>query len=1098
MTVACLLLAVSTAALFPHGQPARIAANATLNTAPQPAPLPALSEPGISPDASEIAFVAGGDIWTVPARGGEARLLVSDPAAESRPLYSPDGSRLAFVSTRTGNGDIYVLTLATGELARITFDDQPEQLDAWSRDSKWLYFSSTRDDISGMSDEFRVHADGGTAMPVAADRYAAEFWGAPSPDGQILAITARGVSRTQWWRKGHSHLDESEIDLVRDGDGGVPIYTPLVGMGAKSGWPMWSDNGATIYFVSDRTGSANLWSQPTRGGDPRQLTKFTDGRVLWPAISADGRTIVFERDFGIWRYDVGTGSAAPVAITLRGSPSGAGIEHLTLTKDIREMALSPDGRKIAIETRGQVFAVAAKDGGAATRVTKTSAAEQQPIWSPDSRRVAYSSDREGPSHIYMYEFATSSETQLTHGSGDDISPHWSPNGKSIAYTRDGRELRLIELVSQTDRLLATGLLGRTPFVRSHELAFSPDGRWIAYLNTAAPRDFTNAYMVSITGGTARPVTFLANGNANAIAWSADGTYLLLQSGQRTEPGQLARVDLIPRTPHFREDQFHDLFQEQTPRLPTPQSPRVRDTTRSPSPDSQTVADSANSARSAHGPTAKDVRIVFDDIRKRLSLLPVELSVSDIAISPDGKSVLLTAVAAGQTNLYVYPLDPLAKEPAVPRQLTSTSGRKGDAYWSHDGKEIFYLNNGEVHVITIESRSDRALPVSAEMNVEFAREKMEVFEEAWRDLRNDFVDANMNGVNWDAVHAEYARRIAGSANQDDERRVLSLMVGELNSSHSGIGGPAAQQPYTGHLGLRFDRAEYERTGHLRVTELIPLSPAAVGGIHVGDYLRSVNGTVIDAHTNLDELLAYTTGHKTTLGVATNASATPRDVTVQPVNETTAKGLLYRAWVESRRAYVEKASGGRLGYVHMYDMSANALDQLYADLDDQNMSRDGVVVDVRNNNGGFVNVYAMDVLSRRPYLTMQRRGSSMEAPARSMLGQRALERPTVLVTNQHTLSDGEDFTQGYEALKLGKVVGEPTGGWIIYTSAATLIDGTTERLPFTRIRTLDGQPMEMHPRPVDVPVLRPMGESYSGRDSQLDAAVKELLAQIGANH
>jgi C-terminal processing protease CtpA/Prc len=328
-----------------------------------------------------------------------------------------------------------------------------------------------------------------------------------------------------------------------------------------------------------------------------------------------------------------------------------------------------------------------------------------------------------------------------------------------------------------------------------------------------------------------------------------------------------------------------------------------------------------------------------------------------------------------------------------------------------------------------------------------------------------------------------------------RRILSLMVGELNSSHSGIGAQAPHPPYAGRVGLSFDRDEYERSGVFHITQVVPLSPAEVSGIKVGEYLRSVDGTPLTAHSSLQQLLAYTIGRRTTLAVSATPSAAPRDVAVLPVNTTTEKGLLYRAWVEQRRAYVEKASHGRLGYVHMYDMSQNALDQLYVDLDAENMKRDGVVIDVRNNNGGFVNVYAMDVLSRQPYLNMESRDRPVVS-ARTQLGQRSLERPTVLVTNQHTLSDGEDFTQGYRTLKLGKVVGEPTGGWIIFTSAATLIDGTTERLPSTRITSLDGKDMEMHPRPVDVEVKRPMGESYSGKDSQLDAAVATLLAQLDA--
>jgi C-terminal processing protease CtpA/Prc len=200
------------------------------------------------------------------------------------------------------------------------------------------------------------------------------------------------------------------------------------------------------------------------------------------------------------------------------------------------------------------------------------------------------------------------------------------------------------------------------------------------------------------------------------------------------------------------------------------------------------------------------------------------------------------------------------------------------------------------------------------------------------------------------------------------------------------------------------------------------------------------------------------------------------------------------VEQNRAYAEKASGGRLGYVHMIDMGAPSLAQLYVDLDADNIARDGVVIDLRNNNGGFVNAYALDVLSRQHYLNMTLRGTPT-MPARSALGQRALEKPTVLVVNQHSLSDAEDFTEGYRSLKLGKVVGEPTAGWIIYTGGVTLIDGSTLRMPGTKIFASDGTPMEMHPRPVDVEVKRKMGESYAGADSQLEAAVAELLKQIG---
>jgi C-terminal processing protease CtpA/Prc len=324
--------------------------------------------------------------------------------------------------------------------------------------------------------------------------------------------------------------------------------------------------------------------------------------------------------------------------------------------------------------------------------------------------------------------------------------------------------------------------------------------------------------------------------------------------------------------------------------------------------------------------------------------------------------------------------------------------------------------------------------------------------------------------------------------------MSLMIGDLNASHLGISGQAPP-PAIGRLGLEFNRTEIETRGAFLVTNVVPLGPAAVTGkLHTGDRLVSVDGRRLDRGVNLDELLANTIDRRVVLSVIPRGAANPIDVVVRPTNQATEKSLLYRQWVEQNREYVLKVSGGRLGYVHMLSMSAAALDQLYLDLDTENHARDGVVVDIRNNNGGFVNAYAIDVFTRQPYLKMASRGLS-EMPARTLLGQRALELATVLVTNQHSLSDAEDFTEGYRTLKLGSVVGEPTAGWIIYTSDVRLVDGSTLRLPHTRIRAADGSDMERHPRQVDFPVTRPIGEALSGKDAQLDEAVRVLLKKLG---
>ncbi|WP_321473826.1 S41 family peptidase [uncultured Paludibaculum sp.] len=1020
----------------------------------------ALAEPSLCQARAEIAFVSGGDIWTAPLKGGEAQLLVSNPATESRPMWSPDGAKLAFVSTRTGGGDIYVLTLASGQLKRLTFDDGPETLDNWSRDGKWVYFHANK--AVQLADIYRVSVEGGTPMEVIADQMMTEFHAAPAPDGQSVAFAARGIGYNQWWRHGHSHLDESEIWLWKEG--AATPFTKLVEMGARNEWPMWSTDGKSLYYVSDRGGAENVWAW--QGGATRPLTKFKDGRVLWASIGYDGKTIVFERDFAIWQCDAKNGQASQVPITLRGVPSGNGFTRQTLTT-FGGLALSPDGKKIAVTAHGEIWAAPSKDGGEAIRVTTTPAAESTVVWAPDSKEIAYLSDRGGHANLFSYDFATRTEKQLTKADLNDAGPKFSPDGKQIAFVRDRKELRLLTLASGQEQVLASGSI-------SGPIAWSGDGQWIAF-SPAGEKSFRNIAAVPAAGGAAKPLSFLANMSTFDALWSPDGKYLLFSTSQRTENTQVGRVELVPRAPKFREDEFRDLFKE-TAKKPDPP---------------KTEAAKPEAAKTEEKKKTP-VEITFEGIRQRLSLLPVGLDAEATAISPDGKWLLLEAEVAGQANLYLWPLDELAKEAPVAKQLTSTPAPKGSAQWASDSKTVWYTEGGRVMNINIESRQAKPLALNAEMDVDFDSEKVQVFRQAWGVMRDIFYDDKFHGADWNAVKTRFEPQIEGAQTSDEVRRLISLMLGELNASHSGISAPGRPAPGpVGKLGLRFGRTAYEESGQLKVSEVITLGPADVAKVKTGEVIVSVDGTAVDGHTNLDDLLRGTVDKRVELKVS-NGTET-REVVLRPISNGAEGNLRYRQWVEGRRAYVEKVSGGKLGYVHMRDMGDASLRQLYIDLDTENQTKQGVVIDIRNNNGGFVNAYALDVFSRRPYLRMEQRGMP-QGPARSILGQRSLELPTILVTNQFSLSDAEDFTEGYRTLKLGKVVGEPTAGWIIYTGGAQLLDGSVLRTPGTKVFDHEGKVMELNPRPVDVAVTRAVGETYTDKDAQLDAAVRELLSEI----
>jgi tricorn protease len=1042
-----------------------------LTPAAQAQGAPSFYEPGISADGREIAFVSGGDIWTVPVGGGAARLLIAHSAHESRPLYSPDGRMLAFNSNRNGGLDVYVMDLASGDVRRLTHESGTQELNGWSGDSQWVYFASSSQDVGGMSDVFRVRASGGTPMPVAADRFETEFFAAPSrQEAGLLAIATRGrMAQSQWWRNGHSHIDQSEIWTVREATTsvGVPTYAK-VSVGGKNLWPMWGADGATIHFMSDRSGAENLWSVARHGGGEVQLTSFSDGRLLWPSISADGRTIAFERDLGIWTLDVATRAARRLDIRLMGAVEAPTAEVKRETQGWSGIAVAPDGRKWGFIAGGDVWATTMDGGVPATRVTNTPEAEGDIVWTSDSRQVVYTSWRSGTPKLYAYDFTSGTERQITTGDGRDASPRFSPDGRHLAYTRlvnEERELRVRDWRSGSERRLATGVTAPP--------AWSPDSKWLAYGGETDA--FSNVMVVPVGGGTPRQVSFVANSFMGSIDWSAKGDYIVYRTNQRTEPARLVRIDMIPLPPTFDEHRFRDLFNQ------------PRDTADG---TSRTTPAAARDTAGGAVPRPTSIDIVFDGIRRRGGFVNTSFSVGQVLLNPDGK----TAVVTGDGALHRITFNPNGAVEITRLEATGTP-----IGFSSNGRQLYVTQGGQLRVVPLAGGAARTVSTSVAWTEDFEATKLAAFEQGWGEMRDGFYDVGYHGTDWNAVRARFRPHIEGARTRSEFNRLMNLMLGELNASHlghSGRTGPpqGGDGASTGELGLRFDRIAYERDGRFIVTEVVELGPAHVAdGVAVGDEIVAVDGVALNGSSDLDLLLRDKPNRQVMLSVRSGRGA-PRSVELRATSGGAARQLIYRNWVESRRAYVDSISGGRLGYVHIASMSEGALEQLIFDLDQQNKAKDGVVVDVRNNNGGFVNVYALDILSRRNYFTMQSRGSTVQAPSRVQLGQRALLSPTVLVTNRHTLSDGEDFTEGYRELGLGTVVGEPTAGWIIFTGSRSLVDGTSVRMPGTFIRDNRGQNMELNPRPVDVHVERPAGEWYTGRDSQLDRAVEVLLRQL----
>ena len=526
--------------------------------------LPYVRQPSLSPDGRKIAFCYAGDIWIGPADGGKASRITSHASNDSHPIFSPDGTQLAFASQRTGGGNIYTISLQSSQPPkRLTYHDESVPPACWSPDGGWLYFTSDYDGIRGAS--YKIHVDGGTPIQVAGDPRETHYNLAISPDGKRLAFNNNG---SPWWRHGQHPAGHSDIWIVSEAVGANDHrrLTQYLGKNLK---PMWSTDGTGLYYLSDRDGEENIWYMTLEGDmEAEQFTHFTDGRVLRPSISGDGKWITFERDFQIWRLNLEDRASEPVEIILQTDEKSTSIQHHSYSSGINEFELSPDGKKVAFIVRGEVFADLAdkgdkvKKGGDSFKVTDTPFRESQLGWHPESDRVVYISDRTGHNEVFQYHFKERVETQLTDSPEQKYAPKFSPDGKWLAYiqvpfnpntTRSDGEIWLMDVGTTEKRAFITDqvLIG---VPQPTEFEWSPDSQWLAFIATDT-NFFSNLYVQHIEADAPKQLTFLSNISTDDIRWSPDGKFIIFNTGQYRSESQIARVDLKPIRPGFQGRRF---------------------------------------------------------------------------------------------------------------------------------------------------------------------------------------------------------------------------------------------------------------------------------------------------------------------------------------------------------------------------------------------------------------------------------------------------------------------------------------------------------------------------------------------------------------
>jgi Tol biopolymer transport system component/C-terminal processing protease CtpA/Prc len=1039
---------------------------------PNDQPVRGMGWPALSPDGKTLCFTFLGDLWTVPVTGGIASRLTVHEALDANPRWSPDGKWIAFTSTRTGNQDIFLVPAQGGAARQVTFYSGPDIVSDWSPDGTKLLFSSNRNTRNLAL--FEIDLRDRSVRRLTNDdqdlRYA--VW---SPDGKALAYSRAGQP---WWRPWYRGSVAAHI-VTQDPTGKVQT---LLKSPAQQFWPLWAADGKSLYVTTiygKDSNTPNLWRVPLDGGEPRPITRYVRDAVRFPTLARNGSLLAYLYDGDLYTAKPDGSDAKKVSIVARSDDKINNQERVTLTQFATESELSPDGKQLALVIRGDIWLIPVS-GGDAKRLTEDPASDGDISWSPDGKKLVFISDRGNRTDVYTLDVQTKALTRLTDDTDIESNPIWSPDGKWISFAKAGAKAGLYVTPSGggAARRLAEGN-GNNNFgngIVSH--TWSPDSRWVAFsrMDRYSNRDI---WVVSAIGGIAINITRYPGANVGP-QFTKDGRRLLFIS-DRSGPAMLFQLPLE------QEDDSDDKSKNR---------------------DSEDEDDK----KKALPDRSKDVRIDFDDIQLRAKAITLPIgNVDDFAPTPSSQEVIVHLA----NNFWALPITGGGMAPIT------TGGEPGVGIrFAPDGARFFYLGvNGTPRVISIGgarasvsgaiglvganptgppprapgNAAVSVIPFTAEMLFDRRETYRQAFNEFYRRFGAAFYDPKMNGVDWTALRARYEPLLQGVATPEEFALLLSQMVGVVNSSHSEIT-PAIRPfgPQTALLGLFYD--ESHPGPGLKVASVLRKGPADKPSTRIlpGEYVLSVNGTDVKLNEEYYRTLENKAGK--TVELLINSKPTKegaRAVKVRPISMSDWANLDYEARVRRSRELVNKLSDNRLAYIHIREMDETAGERFERELWSEALSRDGLILDIRDNGGGSpaVNDAILDMLSRKIYgYTQPRDGLRQSVP------EPVWNKPVILLIDENSYSAAELFPAGFRALGLGKIVGVPTPGYVIGTYEGQLVDGTRFRLPSWAYYTPEGRNLENRGVAPDILVENRPEDIAAGHDRQLEVGVATALKQL----
>ncbi|MDA7978723.1 MAG: S41 family peptidase [Pirellulales bacterium] len=1043
-------------------------------------PIKFARNPGIANDG-RIAFSYHGDIWVANPDGSNPVRLTAHIARDESPRFSPDGQSIAFNSNRLGNGDVWVIPATGGEPQQITFSSGGDSLQYWMPEGDALLINSTSGANPWGSPLHVVPLDASMPQPLPMDRAGA---GMVSQDGTQVAFNRSGF---RYWRKGYRGNSNTDIWVQDLASKEIRQLTDLnlqnFRKHTQDAMPMWGADGM-IYFMSERDSIFNIWKIDPAGGEPQQVTHHKSDGVQYPSISPDGSKIVYENEFEIWRLDVPSGNPQKISLELAFDPKDNYREVLTTEDSADGFTPSPKGDRVAVDYHGEIFVVPVDaDLGEKVQVTSSAWRERRQSWSPDGKYIAYISDKSLDEEIWLYNVEQQSHRQLTKQASLKSNYFWSPDSKSILLDADNK-LFLVDVESgETDELAANEEGGFNPG------SFSQDGKWIVYSRSDENLN-SDVYLFNIEEKKEYNVTNHRFREFGGYL-SGDGKHVIFVSN-RSGSNQLYAVSLAkltedPDDPLVRANKGKKSTSDESDR----RSRRERASASQDDTGQDDEKHDADKDEDERDDKALEVNIDLEGIKDRARRLTSGGSVGSFELAKNGKTIFFTRGGA---------LRSIGVDGRGEKKIAD--GSFSGMEFSANGKYIFYRSDGGIARMSSSGGGTKDISFRFNVIVDHKAEWEQVFEESWRVMKYRFYDKDMHGVDWDATKERYKPLLPYVGENQDLYDLCNEMIGELNASHTGVSGPATvRMPSlysTRHLGF-----EVEGKGdHYRVSHVYRHGPADKEWLNIqpGDFLLAIEGTEVHNGDNLYKLLNETINDyvDVTIAAASSRCDTPvdeRDVRINAVGSV--RNLQYQEWVEENREFVDKESGGKVGYVHIRSMNQASLAQFEQEIN-QFWNKNGMIIDIRYNGGGNIDQQLIDILERRPYEYWNSRLGGRAAGRRP---RQAIAGPKVMLINWRSASDSEVTPQGFRDLKLGRIVGNPTYGAVIATGSYRLLNGGSIRTPGSLVVTYDpSQPnnyginLENFGVAPDVWVENSPKDELQGFDRELKTAVDEALKML----